>query len=184
MFAKFESAFLENNLRSLKPAVGNTVLDRLINRYGGFTFGSGIYRIFTRNQAKLLQPDIESAFPQARDNLEPFAADWLGRVFALQKDKQNVVLAEPGTAELLEIPVSVADFHECELIEHSDAALAESFFKNWRNTGGAAPKSDQCVGYKVPLFLGGQDVVDNLEMIDMEVYWTVISGIITNLRNP
>jgi hypothetical protein len=29
------------------------------------------------------------------------------------------------------------------------------------------------VGYGVPLFLGGQDVVDNLELTDLDVYWSV-----------
>ncbi|WP_434798222.1 T6SS immunity protein Tdi1 domain-containing protein [Terrisporobacter vanillatitrophus] len=29
------------------------------------------------------------------------------------------------------------------------------------------------MGYKVPLFLGGEDDISNLEEIDMEVYWSV-----------
>ncbi|MEU0792390.1 T6SS immunity protein Tdi1 domain-containing protein [Amycolatopsis sp. NPDC005961] len=30
-----------------------------------------------------------------------------------------------------------------------------------------------CAGYQVPLFLGGADVVENLEEFDLEVYWSL-----------
>ena len=29
----------------------------------------------------------------------------------------------------------------------------------------------ECVGYKVPLFLGGEDSLEKMEVSDMEVYW-------------
>jgi hypothetical protein len=29
----------------------------------------------------------------------------------------------------------------------------------------------ECVGYRVPLFLNGKDAVSNQELIDTEVYW-------------
>ncbi|MBQ6554892.1 MAG: DUF1851 domain-containing protein, partial [Firmicutes bacterium] len=29
--------------------------------------------------------------------------------------------------------------------------------------------------YKVPLFLGGEDDIPNLELCDMEVYWGILS---------
>jgi hypothetical protein len=35
-----------------------------------------------------------------------------------------------------------------------------------------------CIGYKKPLFLGGVDWIENLETIDMDVYWTVTAPII------
>jgi hypothetical protein len=31
------------------------------------------------------------------------------------------------------------------------------------------------VGYRVPLFLGGTDTVENLERGDMDVYWSLTS---------
>jgi hypothetical protein len=30
-----------------------------------------------------------------------------------------------------------------------------------------------CVGFRSPLFLGGQDSVDNLELTDLDVYWSL-----------
>jgi hypothetical protein len=29
----------------------------------------------------------------------------------------------------------------------------------------------ECIGYRVPLFLGGSDTVENLEKVDLDVYW-------------
>ena len=34
---------------------------------------------------------------------------------------------------------------------------------------------DQCAGYKVPLFLGGEDSIHNLELSDIEVYWSLMA---------
>jgi Domain of unknown function (DUF1851) len=31
----------------------------------------------------------------------------------------------------------------------------------------------QCVGYQVPLFLGGKDSLENLEITDLDVYWSL-----------
>lgn len=33
---------------------------------------------------------------------------------------------------------------------------------------------NKCVGYKVPLFLNGEDDIENLEVSDMEVYWEIM----------
>lgn len=29
----------------------------------------------------------------------------------------------------------------------------------------------ECGGYRIPLFLGGEDSLENMEVSDMEVYW-------------
>ncbi|CAE6797130.1 hypothetical protein R75461_05007 [Paraburkholderia nemoris] len=39
----------------------------------------------------------------------------------------------------------------------------------------------QCVGYKRPLFLGGADELHNLELTDLDVYWTLSSQMIAQL---
>ena len=32
---------------------------------------------------------------------------------------------------------------------------------------------DVCVGYEIPLFLGGRDEVDNLAPVDLWAYWSI-----------
>ncbi|HIF6190235.1 TPA: T6SS immunity protein Tdi1 domain-containing protein [Vibrio parahaemolyticus] len=89
---------------------------------------------------------------------------------------------EPGTGEALEIPVNFAQFHEDELVNYTNEALAVEFFSEWLATGNEPPASSQCVGYKKPLFLGGADIVANLELIDLEVYWGISGQLLEKVR--
>jgi hypothetical protein len=93
-------------------------------------------------------------------------------------------MLDPGTAEALEIPCNLRSFHEHELIAYEDAALASQLYSRWRQAGGAAPGYGTCVGYKVPLFLGGDDEVGNLETSDIDVYWHVTGQLISTLCSP
>lgn len=89
---------------------------------------------------------------------------------------------EPGTGEVLEIPCNIVSFHNEGLNEFRDAALADKFYLEWTQSGGIAPGYNQCIGYKVPLFLGGLDELNNLEVLDIDVYWHLLSQLIPRNR--
>lgn len=104
-----------------------------------------------------------------------FGYDWLGRLFAFDRRRIEageplVAILEPGTGQVLEVPEHFAGFIGTELVEYPDAALASGFYGEWRAKGGTPPKPSECVGYVKPLFLGGEDSVENLEIIDLDVY--------------
>ncbi len=111
-----------------------------------------------------------------------FGFDWLGRQFSLDAGGDagdpEVVLFEPGTGQALEIPVPFSAFHDGELVENADAALALTSFRAWAGV----LRFDQCAGYGVPLFLGGADEFANLEVIDLDVYWTICGQLRTGTR--
>lgn len=105
----------------------------------------------------------------------PFGYDWLGRYFAVDfgrmKDNQPLILLlEPGAGEAMQIPAPVTEFHNETLVELANDALALSFYKEWKEINPDDIQPDQCVGYKVPLFLNGADDIDNLELSDLSVY--------------
>ena len=52
---------------------------------------------------------------------------------------------------------------------------ARAFFHDWINAYAPELPLDmrECVGYRVPLFLGGTDDVSNLERSDLAVYWSL-----------
>jgi len=127
----------------------------LRQEFGGTDFGDGLYRVMTEQGSIQAKRYLNTAFPELENRLDPFGVDWLGRIFSVRSDQKTIVLAEPGTAELLDIPLELFDFHKIELAHHSDAALAESFYMQWRSAGNEAPSTDQCVSYRKPLFLGG-----------------------------
>jgi len=87
-------------------------------------------------------------------------------------------MLEPGTGEALEIPCNLLTFHDDELIHHAEEALAAGFYAQWLDEGGAMPRYDQCVGYKRPLYLGGNDGVENVELSDLDVHWSLSGQLI------
>lgn len=148
--------------------------------FAGCSFENGLYRLHDATSGPRALAWIVEAFPEFAGRACPFAYDWLGRQFAIDAARQEagqplVLVLEPGTGEALEIPVTFLAFHDEELVEYRDAALASAFFDAWAQAHAAdVPIArGSCVGYRVPLFLGGRDSVDNLELIDIDVYWTI-----------
>lgn len=147
----------------------------------------GAYRLHRREDVARFTALAIEAFPEFVDRIECFGADWLGRQFATDKRRivdgaPLVLMLEPGTREVLEIPVNRGAFHDDELRNEPDAAAAYSFFQQWLEAGGTRPGYDQCIGYKRPLYLGGADDVSNLSLMDFNVYWTLSAQIIARVR--
>lgn len=148
------------------------------SEFAGASFGHGLYRVHDGESARVASALISDAFPMFVHRAAPFGYDWLGRQFACDfgrtvDGEPQILLLEPGTGEALEIPVDFQQFHESELIEEADAALAAGFFSEWAKANPLSiPFSpSECAGYRVPLFLGGADTVKNLQVTDITVYW-------------
>ena len=112
----------------------------------------------------------------------------VSRQFALnQKRLKNgmyeVLMFEPGTAEVLEIPCSFLEFHNEEVVIYNDACLASDFFSEWKNKKSVTLSHEECIGYKVPLFLGGDDALENMELSNIDVYWEVMINVIEKVRD-
>lgn len=187
MFERFRTAY---SRRRDAPEVGaawtHTLLDGVTGyaafarEFAGASFGGGLYRVHDSVTGPPALAFVSDAFPEFAQRVCPFGYDWLGRQFAVdlgrvENGQSQVLLLEPGTGEALEIPVDFVAFHDKELVEQSDAALASEFFWVWSDANREALPllRSQCVGYKVPLFLGGNDTADNLEISDVDVYWTI-----------
>ncbi len=153
---------------------GNTTVDHieLVANVGGASFNSGMYRVINGNQISKISKLILSVFPEYKEKIVPFAYDWLGRVFVINivSEEPLLLLMEPGAGEVMQIPVNLEDFHNVELVEYKEDALALNFFLEWRDTENIVLTEEKCIGYKVPLFLNGDDEISNLEIINLEVY--------------
>lgn len=191
MFERFRSMYAPT--RDSLEAGGAWVNERLTrsegyvdyaHEFAGASFGGGLYRIHDDRTGPESLRLITAAFPELAQRVCPFGYDWLGRQFAVDSGRveagqSQVLLLEPGTGEALEIPASFLSFHDAELVDHADAALATEFFRSWSASAPAALplRRDQCVGYQIPLFVGGKDTVDNLEVSDLVVYWTTLGQV-------
>lgn len=188
--SKFEAVFLPDAFpvtSAKNAAVPEPYLASLLAKWGGTSFNRGIYRVLCSDQLPAWTLIAESAFPEFTGRLIPFGFDWLGRMFALDRERQvdgapAVNLLEPGTGEVLKTPCTAESFHEVELIEYCEEALAKSFFQSWLDAGGGSPMPTQCVGYRKPLFLGGTDTVPNLELTDLDVYWHISVQLLQETR--
>ncbi len=187
MFERFRSRYgplRDSSSISAAPWLDERLLnaqgyDEFAMEFAGASSGGGLYRIHDQQTGPIALKLIAEAFPEFAVRVCPFGYDWLGRRLAVDAARTvggqpRVLLIEPGTGEVLEIPLVLSTFHEEELLSYADAALAAEFFEAWSaaNRGLSPLARDQCVGYKVPLFLGGQDVVENLELSNLEVYWS------------
>lgn len=147
----------------------------------------GAYRLHRAEDVRRFTELAKEAFPNYADRITCFGVDWLGRQFATDASRiaggqPQVLLLEPGTGEALEVPVGYEGFHASELVEAADAAVAYGFFRQWLNSGGVCPSYGQCIGYKQPLFLGGADDVANLELADLDVYWSLSAQLLAHAR--
>lgn len=137
---------------------------------GGNTFNNGLYRIHTfRNSVKwsLLMAEY---FKEYANKFYPFGFDWLGRQFCLSGD--TVIVFDMATGEIYQMQQSIASFHDENIVDDTDDIMSINLFSSVIEL----LKLDNlnytdCLGFKVPLFLGGQDVSNNYELQDMEVYW-------------
>jgi len=162
-------------------------LRAFLDHHAGTVLHNGMYRVVTAETRKMGQEFIREAFAHRVGRVEVFGYSWLGNMFCLDSERieggaRGVLLLEPGTGEELEIPANLTTFHEVELVQEPEAALAKELFDGWTALGGPAPGVGQCIGYKKPLFLGGADEVGNLEVSDLDVYWTISAQLIRQVR--
>lgn len=189
MFDKFEAGFTRDlglGQRSAPvsaQADGNSQLTEFFAQFQGSSFDGGLYRVVDGNRQAMARDFLVLAFPEFAGRVVPFAYDWLGRIFALEVQTNALLyLFEPGAGEALELPGNLETFHNHELVGYPDEILAENQYASWLKAGGGEPRLDECVGYKIPLFLNGSDELGNLEISDLHVYWHFAAQIIDQVR--
>ncbi|UCI24573.1 T6SS immunity protein Tdi1 domain-containing protein [Mesorhizobium sp. B2-8-5] len=162
-------------------------LNELFANFGGASFKHGLYRIIRAQDVARWNARVILGFPEFAGRITCFGYDWQGSAFAvdtgrLEEGEPGVLMFEPGTGEALQIPSNLQTFHDVELMEDDDAALASNGYAMWRESGGAEPTYSQCIGHKKPLFLGGEDTIENLELSDLDVYWHIMGQIIAKVK--
>jgi len=168
------------HVRGLDAGLPADVQD-VVGALGGMSFDDGLYRCFAPESIGAMTTLATETFPEHAQRLVCVGADWLGRMFAADEARRDsagqrmVLMLEPGTGQALEIPMTVTSFHERGLVVDAEPALARSFYRAWREASGDATplQEEECIGYRLPLFLGGADEVGNLERTDLPTYWAL-----------
>lgn len=177
---------VKDNIREFSNRVSG--FNELLSNYQGISFGQGLYRLHNYASIDKWNKIVSEAFPEFKDRIQCFGYDWLGRQFSLDKSRivdgePQILMFEPGTGEVLEIPCNFMEFHNEEIPNYHDACLASEFFNDWMRINKAKLVQQECAGYKILLFLGGADTVENLEKSDMEIYWSICAQLINKTRD-
>lgn len=172
-----------------RELVAVTDLADTLVKWGGMSFNSGLYRLHSEASSRAATLAVKPYLQEAWNDAIAFAFDWLGRNFVASPRRwsdQNplIYLVDMGEGSVFEIPMSIAEFHDVELVEHADDALAADWFSEWREAhNGMRLEFNQCVGYRTPLFLGGTDGDENLEIADTDVYWSLMGQIYGQVKD-
>jgi hypothetical protein len=142
-----------------------------LGQHAGATLESGLLRFHNENSYTLVINDVRARYG---DGFRPFCFDWMGRQLALTTAGDTAVL-DIGWNDVLVADVSLAEFFGAVLEEEGEDLVRADLWDEWRLEDAVALEFDECVGYKVPIFLGGADATANLERTNLGVYWGITS---------
>ena len=152
--------------------------EQFIEKYEGYTFLDGMYRFFRKEDVPKWNGIVGRAFPPAMNRVQVFAYDWQGRVFAIFSKTNTVLILDPGTGDALNSQMDFLGFHNVIIPKDHEFCLLSADFKEWKHIHSIDIAHNECVGFRVPLFLNGRDEMENLEVSDMEVYWEIMGSLI------
>lgn len=100
----------------------------------------------------------------------------MGRLFAtdINETDENgsalVVCFDLAEPSAFTTDANFEDFHNVVAIDRMETLLNMNQYREWMETGPSPNDGQHCIGYKIPLFLGGEDMVSNMELSDRAVY--------------
>lgn len=174
--------------KAKKTIHGFSALSNLFDNLGGCTFDQGLYRIHTYGSSLYWSELVANYFGDYKHKIYCFGFDWFGRHFAIDLQKYStgedvIYLFDPATGEDLSLNQNLELFHEENLVNQKNDLFAYKRYTQWRKKNKSVLELSQCVGFKVPLFLGGQDEISNFEVVDMGVYWEFSYQLFNKTRN-
>jgi len=155
---------------------------------GGASFSRGLYRTVSHRDHAAAMQRVADAFPDYGNRVFPLAFDWLNRIFCADFDrtvnaKPMLLIMSHLTDEVFDIPVGVDEFHNMNLIEHHNGLLESDLFEAFLRSRQLTQLSySECAGLSVPLFLGGQYAIENMDVTDIDVDWTMTATLLRQIR--
>lgn len=184
---KGETAMLERFLRFFGSKerfeyTGDLYKD-FLRQFGGRSFGNGLFNVFPPEAIAEWTQTVRDAFPWIESSFQIFGYDWLGRIRALAyspKGIEVVLTFDVGADTVDWIPADFAAWLEREVPDRTNRCLNDKLYRKWvRKTLQPIENTTDCISLKFPLDYSGKMELENMELSDMDVYWTVL----TSFRN-
>lgn len=152
---------------------GNLQLNSLFKECGGYNVRQGLFKIYDLSTAQKWIQGIGEHFPPYKNVIFPFASDWMCRQYASDRTNQKRIwMFDPATAKAYSLNTDINTFFNSDLVDELEETLSLVYFQTvMKILDLQSIGFEDCLGYSVPLFLGGKDTPSNFEKINMEVYW-------------
>jgi hypothetical protein len=189
-YTRFLNVFrIHKAIKGEKPIVSDGISAAGIAVLPTAVYNDGLYAIIARKEATALTQLVETVFPTAPGKLAAFAVDWMGRVFCADGynlDSQGAPtisffdLAEPTS---FATDVDFETFHNVTAVDDMADVFNLEQFSRWTAENKPPADGKSCIGYKVPLFLGGEDDQENMERTDRLVYLEMLTALWETAKN-
>lgn len=156
--------------------------------YCGASFNEGLLRFHDGASAGVTRESVMDAFSgEVAGTLDVLAFDWMGRQIVTVTgggDDPVLYLADIGRGQ---VSAWMRWSQFCAAVQDASIAwaLEEDALTEMRGSlepAGSMLAFDECFGYSVPLFLGGAESADNIEVVDLEIYWAIGAQIYLQVR--
>lgn len=166
-----ESSCVENPLIEMKNIPFK--YKELLLDCGGKSYDDGLYTIHTFKDSLKWTDLLSQYYGKFKDEIISFGHDWMGRQFCVPTQSNECILMfDPATQEDFFIDDNLLNFHNTILYNDKIEFLAQDLFeKALRHLKIVAIDYKKCIGFKIPLFLGGKEEISNYQICDLEVYW-------------
>lgn len=167
---------------------GDAALIAFLGTWPGVSFNRGVYRSLAAGEIAAYIARVAAAWPAYAERICPFGYDWLNRIYcvdfgAVADGAPALVMFSHLNGLVVDIPMRLEDFHNTALVAHYDEALEVPLFGRFLAASGKRCLERQaCAGMGVPLFLGGEYGVDNMQLTDVEVDWHITTQLLCQTR--
>lgn len=160
--------------------------------YCGHSFNQGVIRFHDSQTGPMFRESVFAAFPEIKRmdrQAVVLAFDWQGCQYLTAKlrgERELMVLKADigvGTLEPLAPVVTLAAILKAPDMQRY---FYGERFDEWRalvDRPGSQLSFTDCVDFQVPLFLGGEDTAQNMQLTDMDVAWTIGGQLLAGTRS-
>lgn len=178
------SAKLPNTTAWATEIIGTTLADK---GWCGASLNRGLLRVHNAETGAEATLQLHEAFGEGSTDVVVFATDWQGIHYAagVLDDGAVVVVAGDIASARLEVIAPLEEF----LVFVTTDRKAEEFFERdafkrfCTKNRLLGLQFDECVSYKTPPMLGGENIPENRELTDMEVHWGLFGQIFHQVKD-
>ncbi len=160
-------------------------MKQLFFEIGGYSFENGAFYVFAKREICEWADAIKFLFPSA-DTYIPVGRDWLNRLYAVRQENDfssDVILFSHITDEFFSLGVNIRQFFDSFLINEYETLLDMTIFGEFVASNDITlPLIQSGIQMKIPLFLGGDYSVANMELVDPKMDWDIVTQLLLQTR--